>query len=72
MKKLTKPSGSSLSCTECGGRYRVEANETTYHVTDDGERDWDKDRDHVPYGDERSETVLGRHGPLENRTRPPN
>lgn len=40
------------SCVECGEPFETEPAGSTYHVTADGDRDYDRDADHVAIPDD--------------------
>jgi hypothetical protein len=45
-------------CHECGGAYVRNDDDTTEHVDDNGNRDYDTDRDHVPFSSEDEEAEV--------------
>ena len=51
--KLTKVGSvinkTAMICHQCGGEFTIDAAGVAQHLTDDGEIDYDKDEDHVPY-----------------------
>lgn len=48
----TEFDGQPQSCYVCDEPFETDGNGVTYHVTEDGERDFDADSDHVPYGEQ--------------------
>jgi hypothetical protein len=44
--------GTMFYCDECGHKYVIQEGEISQHITEDGEIDYDRDEDHVAYGEE--------------------
>lgn len=55
--------GFADSCSQCGGPFETTSSGVTYHVTEDGETDYDLDGDHVPYSSEGVESFLKDYDP---------
>lgn len=55
--------GFADSCAQCGGPFETTSSGVTYHVTEDGETDYDLDGDHVPYSSEGVESFLKDYDP---------
>lgn len=55
--------GFADSCAQCGGPFETTSSGVTYHVTEDGEADYDLDGDHVPYSSDGVESFLKDYDP---------